>query len=146
MAGGTRIVINDKGISLITGGKFEVKAGQHIFNNGQRVKAELPNLPVVNQVDNYTNKWDFYDLFYESNFSNVKYKLINNKSNTYISGTLDEHGRTQRINTSTNEACDILIGIDESWTVSVETGNEDDEHDYECKCGSHENHEHGGEI
>ncbi|MFX7298673.1 hypothetical protein ABTI66_19060, partial [Acinetobacter baumannii] len=82
----------------------------------------------------------------ESNFSNVKYKLINNKNNTYISGTLDEHGRTQRINTSTNEGYDMLIGIDEGWTVSVETGNEDDEHDYECKCGSHENHEYGGEI
>ncbi|MDC4755991.1 DUF2345 domain-containing protein [Acinetobacter baumannii] len=72
MAGGTRIVINDKGIRLITGGKFEVKAGQHIFNDGQRVKAELPNLPIVNETNNYTNKWDFYDLFYESNFSNVK--------------------------------------------------------------------------
>lgn len=52
MAGGTRIVINDKGIRLITGGKFEVKAGQHIFNDGQRVKAELPNLPIVNETNN----------------------------------------------------------------------------------------------
>lgn len=40
----------------------------------------------------------------------------------------------------------MLIGIDERWTVSVETGNEDDEHDYECKCGSHENYKHEDEI
>ncbi|WP_335978019.1 hypothetical protein [Acinetobacter calcoaceticus] len=148
MAGGSRIVINDKGITIITSGKFEAKAGQHIFDGGQQVKVELPNLPIVNEIKTFTNKWDFYDLFYDSNFSNVKYKLINNKSNSYISGTLDEHGRTQRINTSSNESYDMLIGTDDDWTVSVDTGNEDDDHDhdYQCNCGLHADHEQGDEI
>ena len=87
-----------------------------------------------------------YDLFYESNFSNVKYKLINNKNNTYISGTLDEHGRTQRIHTPNNEDHDILIGTDEDWTVSMDDGGEDDSFEYTCSCGSQDEHEHQDKI
>lgn len=48
MAGGSRIVINDKGITVITGGKFEVKAGQHIFKSGEQVVSHIPILPEVN--------------------------------------------------------------------------------------------------
>ena len=73
-------------------------------------------------------------------------KLINNKNNTYVSGQLDEHGRTQRMNTSNNEDHDILIGTDEDWTVSLDDDGEDDDFEYDCSCGSHEDHEHGDEI
>ena len=147
MAGGSRIVISDEGITISTGGKILYQAQQHKFEGGQRIKAEIPSLPIVNEIKTFTNKWDFYDLFYETDFSNVKYKLINNKKNTYVSGGLDEHGRTQRINTSNNEDYDILIGTDDGWTVSLDDGSEDVDVEYNCGCGSHdEDHEHGEEI
>ena len=148
MAGGSRILIDDQGITISTGGKIVYQAGQHKFEGGRRVKAEIPPLPIVNEIKTFTNKWDFYDLFYEADFSNVQYKLINNKNNTFVSGGLDQHGRTQRMNTSNNEDHDILIGTDEEWTVSMDDGNDDDDDDfqYDCSCGSHEDHEHGDEI
>ena len=108
MAGGSQILIDDQGITISTGGKIVYQAGQHKFEGGRRVKAEIPPLPIVNEIKTFTNKWDFYDLFYEADFSNVQYKLINNKNNTYVSGQLDEHGRTQRMNTSNNEDHDVI--------------------------------------
>ncbi len=146
MAGGSRILINDQGITISTGGKILYQAGQHKFEGGQQVKAEIPPLPIVNEIKTFTNKWDFYDLFYEADFSSVKYKLINNKSNTFVSGTLDEHGRTQRMTTSNNENHDLLIGTDDDWTVSMDDESNDDDFQYDCGCGSQEEHEHGDEI
>lgn len=120
MAGGSRILINDQGITISTGGKILYQAGQHKFEGRQQVKAEIPPLPIVNEIKTFTNKWDFYDLFYEADFSNVQYKLINNKNHTFVSGTLDEHGRTQRMTAPNNEDHDILIGTDEEWTVFMD--------------------------
>ena len=146
MAGGSRILINDQGITISTGGKILYQAGQHKFEGGQQVKAEIPPLPIVNDIKTFTNKWDFYDLFYQSDFSDVKYKLINNKNHTYVSGGLDEHGRTQRMTTSNNENHDLLIGTDDDWTVSMDDESDDDDFQYDCSCGSQEDHEHEGEI
>ena len=136
-AGGSQIKINAQGIFTTTGGKFESKAGQHSFVGGQKVKAEIVSLSSINKIKVFTNKWDFYDLFYETDFSNVGYKLINNQNNTYISGVLDEHGRTQRMNTMTNEHHDILIGTDDEWMVSIDDDREDDDLEYSCSCGAH---------
>lgn len=36
MAGGSRIVISDDGITISTGGKIIYKAGQHNFEGGQK--------------------------------------------------------------------------------------------------------------
>ena len=102
MAGGSQILIDDQGITISTGGKIVYQAGQHKFEGGRRVKADIPPLPNVNEIETFTKKWDFYDLFYGGDFSNVQYKLINNKNNTFVSGVLDQHGRTQRMNTSNN--------------------------------------------
>ena len=35
MAGGSQIIINKNGITLITPAKFEAKAGQHLFKGGK---------------------------------------------------------------------------------------------------------------
>lgn len=146
MAGGSRILINDQGITISTGGKILYQAGQHKFEGGQQVKAEIPPLPIVNDIKTFTNKWDFYDLFYEADFSDVKYKLINNKNHTYVSGGLDEHGRTQRMTTYNNENHDLLIGTDDDWTVSMDDESDDDDFQYDCSCGSQEEHKHEGEL
>lgn len=133
-AGGSQLKINRQGVFSTTSGKFECKAGQHSFVEGDKVKTEIQTLPVIQDVKTFTNRWDFYDLFYEANFSEVKYKLINNKNNTYISGTLDQHGRTQRINTSINEDYDILIGTADDWSVSLDDGSKDQEIEHGCNA------------
>lgn len=45
MAGGSQIIIDKNGITLITPGKMESKAGQHKFESGERVSAVTNNLP-----------------------------------------------------------------------------------------------------
>ncbi|WP_111886108.1 hypothetical protein [Acinetobacter sp. CFCC 11171] len=37
MAGGSQIIINQDGITIITPAKFEAKAGQHLFQSGAQV-------------------------------------------------------------------------------------------------------------
>ncbi|MDS7925355.1 type VI secretion system Vgr family protein [Acinetobacter sp. V115_6] len=44
-AGGSQVKITGSGIFMTTGGKFEVKAGQHKFSGSQTVTTDLPNLP-----------------------------------------------------------------------------------------------------
>ena len=43
-AGRSQIKINGSGIFPVTGGKFEVKAGQHLFQSGEKVPYNLPPL------------------------------------------------------------------------------------------------------
>lgn len=47
MAGGSQIIINKDGITLITPGKFEPKAGQHLFKGGEKANYSLPEMPNV---------------------------------------------------------------------------------------------------
>ncbi|CAB1220114.1 type VI secretion system Vgr family protein [Acinetobacter bouvetii] len=44
-AGGSQLKINGDGIFSTTGGKFESKAGQHVFTGGAKVSYEVPELP-----------------------------------------------------------------------------------------------------
>ena len=113
-AGGSNIVINKQGIHHYTNALFEVKSGQHLLSGPQRENAEIPNLPKIGQ---FSNRWDFYELFYTHNFANVKYKIINKQENSYIQGYLDEYGRTERIDKEENQEYDILIGASEYWSI-----------------------------
>lgn len=45
MAGGSQIIINKDGITIITPAKFESHAGQHLFQSGEKVEVDFPNLP-----------------------------------------------------------------------------------------------------
>ena len=47
MAGGSQIIINKDGITIITPAKFEAKAGQHLFKKGSKVNFSLPEIPNV---------------------------------------------------------------------------------------------------
>ena len=48
IADGSELKINSSGVFPTTGGKFEVKAGQHKFVGGSKVSATLPALPALN--------------------------------------------------------------------------------------------------
>lgn len=49
MAGGSRIIISDEGITISTNGKILYQAGQHKFEKGEKVSTKLPFLPVPDQ-------------------------------------------------------------------------------------------------
>ena len=61
MAGGSQIIINKDGITIITPAKFEAKAGQHLFKKGSKVNFSLTKIP--NILLPYSNKLDVYNLF-----------------------------------------------------------------------------------
>lgn len=47
MAGGSQIIINDEGITLITPGKFKVKSGGQNFEGPQEVGVDTTGFPVA---------------------------------------------------------------------------------------------------
>ncbi|WP_224970353.1 type VI secretion system Vgr family protein [Acinetobacter oleivorans] len=80
-AGGSQVKITGSGIFMTTGGKFEVKAGQHLFMGGGSVNSSLPQLP---EADNPF----------------VLQYLVKNKENQVMSGKpyifLDDEGNIHR--------------------------------------------------
>ncbi|MEQ1109206.1 type VI secretion system Vgr family protein [Acinetobacter seifertii] len=80
-AGGSQVRITGSGIFMTTGGKFEVKAGQHLFMGGGSANANVPALP---EADNPF----------------VLQYLVKNKENQVMSGKpyifLDEEGNIHR--------------------------------------------------
>ena len=69
MAGGSRIVISDDGITISTGGKIIYRAGQHKFEGGQKVVSPMTVLPTV--PNDYSRKF-FIPTSVESAESNIK--------------------------------------------------------------------------
>lgn len=122
-AGGSQLKINGDGIFPTTGGKFESKAGQHSFVAGTKVSYEVPLLP---NTSIYSNKLDVYDLFWQSDFSQISYKALIPETNAFISGSLDEHGRTGKISTVDPCYVQILVGADDEWGLSIEGYDEDE--------------------
>ena len=57
MAGGSQIIINSDGIKIITPAKFEAKAGQHLFESGEKVVTPQTVLPTA--PDSYSHKVNY---------------------------------------------------------------------------------------
>ncbi|CAP02981.1 hypothetical protein ABSDF_p30007 (plasmid) [Acinetobacter baumannii SDF] len=57
MAGGSRIVISDDGITISTGGKIVYQAGQHKFEGGQKVVFPMTVLPTA--PNDYSHKVNY---------------------------------------------------------------------------------------
>ena len=122
-AGGSQLKINGSGVFSTTGGKFESKAGQHLFTGGAKTPYEIPQLP---NTPLFSNKLDIYDLFWESDFSQLTYKAFLPDSNSFVAGSIDEHGRTGKINTSDPSKVQILVGSEDDWGISIEGFDEED--------------------
>lgn len=141
MAAGSQLIINKDGISITTPYPFSVHAGQHIFETGEQVKAQIPILPTYANTQLLSNKWDFYDLFYQTDFAKIKYKLINNHNNSYMTGTLDTHGRTHRITRGQVEDYDLLIGPDLDWNACIDDEGTEYFFEHQCAAYQHDNNE-----
>ncbi|ENW81802.1 hypothetical protein F909_01486 [Acinetobacter sp. ANC 3929] len=88
-AGGSQIKLNGLGIFPTTGGKFEVKAGQHLFMDGASVSPNLPALPALNLLPKELElKYVYDDL---KPVIQAPYKLIFSDG-TSQEGILDANG------------------------------------------------------
>ena len=87
--GSSQIALNNSGIFPKTGGKFEVKAGQHVFMGGESASSTLPALPQLNMpAKELALKYMYEDL---KPVAQAPYKLIFQDGTTQ-EGLLDSRG------------------------------------------------------
>ncbi len=92
--GSSQIALNNSGIFPKTGGKFEVNAGQHVFQGGSSVNTNVPVLPEYNNQN-----WiglELLDTLREP-FADIGYK-IHFENNQIIEGKLDSAGKAHHDN------------------------------------------------
>ncbi|ENX42865.1 DUF2345 domain-containing protein [Acinetobacter sp. NIPH 2100] len=87
-AGGSQIKLNGSGIFPITGGKFEVKAGQHLFMGGASAMVEFPALPIMDNNRFIELNYHYDDL---TPIKGAAYKVIL-EDGSILSGILDDKG------------------------------------------------------
>jgi len=106
-AGGSQLKINANGVFSTTGGKFESKAGQHLFTSGATVNAELPKMP---ESGIFSRRFDFSELINADLLKDgFKYKVINHAKKTEYIGFLDQFARTGRIFSDNPDSVEILL-------------------------------------
>ncbi|MBP5992368.1 MAG: type VI secretion system tip protein VgrG [Acinetobacter sp.] len=93
-AGGSQVKLNGSGIFPTTGGKFEAKAGQHLFKSGKSSSFNVPALPIFNKKN-----WIGLELLDWSDMpiKDIPYTLYF-ENNNVIQGTLDSDGRAHHNN------------------------------------------------
>ncbi|QHH96491.1 type VI secretion system Vgr family protein [Acinetobacter dispersus] len=98
-AGSSQIKLNGSGIFPITGGKFEVKAGQHLFMGGSRINCPLPYLP-ENEKQKYGLWFDVMDKQGNKLAHGTEYIIFDEAEKEIARGKLD---RTGLVKLETNE-------------------------------------------
>ncbi|MFW1642552.1 hypothetical protein [Acinetobacter guillouiae] len=116
MAGGSQIIINKNGITIITPAKFEVKAGQHIFKSGAEVGVNIQGLP---SYETYNEKFKILSPSGEE-MPNIEYKVSSSDQN--FTASTDRKGFTKRINTISEQN----LKVDLNW-ISLEKEDEEDQ-------------------
>ncbi len=102
----SQLKLNGSGIFPTTGGKFEVKAGQHLFMGGAKVSPALPILPVM--VDQpYSAAITFLNELKQP-MVNYNYKLVA-ENGAVVTGVTDTYGKTLPIQTDVREKVDLFI-------------------------------------
>ena len=66
----------------------------------------------MKEISAFTNKLDVYEIFQNLNFRDIKYTALNKKDKTTISGSLDEHGRTSRLNGLEEQEYEVYFELD----------------------------------
>ncbi|OUY05519.1 type VI secretion system protein, partial [Acinetobacter indicus] len=98
-AGGSQIKINGSGIFPTTGGKFEVKAGQHLFKSGENVHATIPLMP---KLGLHKIQFELRDTETQALLPFTSYMLMNDQGHVSY-GKTDANSLTQAIVTDKQE-------------------------------------------
>ena len=117
MAGGSQIIINKNGITVITPGKFEAKAGQHLFKSGAEVGVNIKGLPAY---ESYNEKFQML-LPSGEPFKRADYKI--SYGSDELTAIADNKGRSKRINSLQEES----LKLDLNWMKLDIESNDCDE-------------------
>ncbi|HHB1600792.1 TPA: DUF2345 domain-containing protein, partial [Acinetobacter baumannii] len=109
-AGGSQLKINANGVFSTTGGKFESKAGQHLFTGGAKVSMKLPHLPVI-QEGGFSQLFDLKDLSKDNpNLIGAPYKILLKKTGDILMvGTINDDLQTERVFTKEEEEIELIL-------------------------------------
>ncbi|MBP2602822.1 DUF2345 domain-containing protein [Acinetobacter calcoaceticus] len=103
-ANGSQVKLNGSGIFPVTGGKLEVKAGQHLFMGGAKVATKNPELAML---PDYHLTYIAKDIT-GNPLKNKKYLMIL-PNGEMVSGVTDGQGKTQKITTKGPQQIQISL-------------------------------------
>ncbi|MFW1762565.1 type VI secretion system Vgr family protein [Acinetobacter calcoaceticus] len=112
-AGGSQVKITSSGIFMTTGGKFEVKAGQHLFKGGAEVGMNLQGLPAY---ETYNERFKML-LPSGEPLSFVDYKISSEGKEIFANA--DKKGQTKEIHSPKEQG----LKLDLLW-LELETVDE----------------------
>ena len=115
MAGGSQIIIDKNGITLITPGKMEAKAGQHLFKSGASINVPRISLPILGDTNKYRLRFHLKD---EEGNPFIKHNYIAFLQNgSSIKGVTDEEGYTDFFDTTQSEKVDFHLYTEEQLDI-----------------------------
>ncbi len=103
-ANGSQVKLNGSGIFPVTGGKLEVKAGQHLFMGGAKVATKNPELAML---PDYHLTYIAKDIT-GNPLKSKKYLMIL-PNGEMVSGVTDGQGKTQKITTKGPQQIQISL-------------------------------------
>lgn len=98
----SQLKLNGSGIFPTTGGKFEVKAGQHLFMGGAKVSVPKITLPNPPPLDKNFGKFFLYKGD-GSPFVEHEYKILDKARNVLKQGITNQFGETDYVQTEQSE-------------------------------------------
>ncbi len=139
-SGGASITIDNNGIKLVCPGMIKVQAVKKGLVAGAKANYSLPMMPET--IPLFSNKLDVYDLFYHADFSEVSY-VAKMDDGQIVEGSLDKHGRTDRLISMESKEAEVLVGYLDNWSIEIDIEEEKHEiienvefeySDEECDC------------
>ena len=116
-AGGSQILLSGQGVLVKTGGKFEAKAGQHVFSRGRAMGVDYRGLPALKVYN------ERFSLAFPSGESikGINYMLSSDRGE--FAAYTDKKGRTQETHSDQQEN----LKLDLNWMELEASPNQDAE-------------------
>lgn len=127
-AGGSQLKINGQGVFGVTGGKFECKAGQHIFKEGTKTIYEIPELP---KSGPYAVDFLFNSLGGSGIESAEVTMFIPENKEILWEGKTDSNGKTQLSISQEWVAYEALVGFKQWSNIFEDLDNKDLEEEFD---------------
>ncbi|MEN8321007.1 type VI secretion system Vgr family protein [Acinetobacter junii] len=138
-AGGSQLKINADGVFSTTGGKFESKAGQHLFASGAKVSYEVPELPKIGPS---AIKFLFTSIFGEA-IPEAKVIVFDDLEKHMLwEGVTDKNGLTPLLESEDAKNYSTYLGFDQ-WSSSFYDDEVDEENSNDTIL---EPGEHGSQL
>lgn len=124
---GAAIRIEGGNITLNAPGKVEFKGSMKELAGPKDSSLELPELPqlaVLNEIEEYSNRLDVHDLYVLHTFDDVRFAAKRSDGRA-VRGSLDEHGRSAQVYTKDEEDIDLLVGTSSGdWNLIYDYDDE----------------------